>query len=179
MDQSEFGAATFEELYHRHAPNILVSLRRHISSPEDAEDLLMEIFLAAFQRRETVCTMSDKMQLAWLRRVAHNKLVDFYRRTARKPMLPIDEHTNVLYNHEQEPEFVVIRQENYAWLQAHLHNLSAAQQEVVRLRFGRGLRCVEIAKLLNKREGAIRMLLARSLNMLRSFYDYEREEIES
>lgn len=179
MDQSEFGTSAFGELYRRHAPNILVSLRRHISSPEDAEDLLMEIFLAAFQRQTSVCTMSDEMQLAWLRRVAHNKLVDFYRRTARKPILPIDEHAHVLSNHEQEPEFVVIRQENYTWVQAHVKNLSSAQQEVMYLRFGRGLRCVEIAKLLNKREGAIRMLLARSLNTLRSFYKSQREEIGS
>lgn len=179
MDQSEFGGSAFETLYRRYAPNILVSLRRHVSSPEDAEDLLMEIFLAAFQRQDLLCRVDDTAQLAWLRRVAHNKLVDFYRRTARRPVVPLEEYTDQLYDDEQEPESVLIHQENVVWLQTHLQSLSEAQQEVLHLRFGGGLRCVEIAKLLNKREGAVRMLLARSLNALRSRYTRQKEGIES
>jgi RNA polymerase sigma-70 factor (ECF subfamily) len=178
MDQTECALSAFEAFYRRHAPGILASVRQHISSPEDAEDLLMEIFLAALQRQELICNMGGEMQLAWLRRVAHNKLVDFYRRTVRRLAVPIDEHMNVLHNQEQEPEFVVLRQEQYAWLHTHLNNLSEAQKEVLHLRFIGGLRCVEIAALLHKREGAIRMLLARALNSLRSHYEYQGKEIE-
>jgi len=39
-----------------------------------------------------------------------------------------------------------------------------------------GLRCVEIAQLQNKREGAVRMLLARALNSLRSLYEQQQKE---
>jgi len=38
------------------------------------------------------------------------------------------------------------------------------------LRFANGLRCTEIARRLNKSDGAIRMLLARALNILRDIY---------
>jgi RNA polymerase sigma-70 factor, ECF subfamily len=52
-----------------------------------------------------------------------------------------------------------------------LQRLSAVQQEVLQLRFIGGLRCTEIAVLLNKREGAIRSILSRALNGLRKYYE--------
>ncbi len=42
-------------LYQRYAPGILTYIRRHISSPEDAEDLLVEVFLAALERNNLLC----------------------------------------------------------------------------------------------------------------------------
>src|SRR5712671_1872271 len=53
-------------LYQRYAPAILTYIRRHISSPEDAEDLLVEVFLAALERNNLLC-LNEGEQLAWLR----------------------------------------------------------------------------------------------------------------
>jgi DNA-directed RNA polymerase specialized sigma24 family protein len=41
---------------------------------------------------------------------------------------------------------------------------------VLQLRFGSGLRCTEIALVLNKSEGAVRMLLYRTIQTLRDVY---------
>jgi DNA-directed RNA polymerase specialized sigma24 family protein len=38
------------------------------------------------------------------------------------------------------------------------------QQQILRMRFGHGLRCTEIARKLDKSESAVRMTLARTLN---------------
>lgn len=178
VSQPEPDKSTFELLYRRHMPAMLAYVRRQIFSPEDAEDLLVEIFLAALEHREMLERLGDQEQLAWLRRVGHNKLVDFYRRGKRRPITSLDEHDEMLLYEDEElmPEQITLRAEEYAWIRTHLELLSSQQQEVVRLHFAGGLRCVEIAQLLNKREGAVRMLLARALNNLRSFYAQQQKE---
>jgi DNA-directed RNA polymerase specialized sigma24 family protein len=45
------------------------------------------------------------------------------------------------------------------------------QQQVVKLRFFGGLRCAEIAAVLGKREGTVRVLLSRALNLLRALHE--------
>jgi RNA polymerase sigma-70 factor (ECF subfamily) len=69
-----------------------------------------------------------------------------------------------------EPEQVLLRQEALAELTSAIAQLPAGQQEVLRLRFGHGLSCGEMATMLMKRESAVRMLLSRTLRALRSVY---------
>src|SRR5258708_25718581 len=59
-------------LYQLHAPGILTFIRRHIPSREDAEDALLEVFLAALES-EKLDALNEGEQLAWLRRGAENK----------------------------------------------------------------------------------------------------------
>ncbi|MBO0795771.1 MAG: sigma-70 family RNA polymerase sigma factor, partial [Ktedonobacteraceae bacterium] len=65
---------------------------------------------------------------------------------------------------------MALRNEDYAVLRAHLSHLSELQQEIVRLRFGHGLRLKEIAQQLNKSDNVIRVTLSRALNLLRTRY---------
>jgi len=69
-------------LYQRYAPELLLYIRRHVPSQEDAEDVLLEVFIAALENPR-LSDMRQQEQLAWLRRVAHNKFVDFLRRSVR------------------------------------------------------------------------------------------------
>lgn len=163
--------AALAELYRRHVYTLLSFIQRHVSTREDAEDVLLEVFMAAFERN-ALAGLSEGEQLAWLRRVAHNKCVDLYRRTSRRQALPLDSLMETLYEDEEHaPEEVALRAEKYALLRANLERLPAQQQEVLRLRFANDLRCAEIARRLNKRENAVRMLLSRALNMLRGIYE--------
>lgn len=156
------------DLYRRHAASILAYVRGS-ALHEDAEDVLLEVFMAAMQS-DVLLSLGEKEQLAWLRRVAHNKCVDFYRR--HRPAVPLEEAAELLFDDDaQAPEHIALRHEEYDRLRAHLAGLPRQQQEVLRLRFGDGLRCTEIARRLHKSDGAVRMLLSRSLNFLRSIYE--------
>jgi DNA-directed RNA polymerase specialized sigma24 family protein len=64
--------------------------------PEDAEDGLLDGFLAALER-ESLRALSKQEQRHWLWRVARNKMVDYYRRTARRPQVPLEEVTETLF----------------------------------------------------------------------------------
>jgi RNA polymerase sigma factor (sigma-70 family) len=69
-----------------------------------------------------------------------------------------------------EPEQMALQHESERRLHAEISQLPSAQQEVLRLHFGEGLRCVDIARKLGKGESAVRMALSRALNMLRTRY---------
>jgi RNA polymerase sigma factor (sigma-70 family) len=157
-------------LYDRNAHIILNYISRYISSREDVDDMVLDVFLAALEKQVWI-TWSDGEQLAWLRRIAYNKAVDYYRRTNRHPSVALEHIASTLYDDDEfMPESVALRNEDYALLHAHLSNLSELQQDIVRLRFGEGLPVKEIASRLNKSDGVIRVTLSRTLNLLRRVY---------
>ena len=161
------------ELYHRYGATIFAYICRHTISREDAEDLTLEVFTAALERNN-LSELPDGERLPWLRRVAHNKFIDSYRRLNRRPVASLEE-VEMRHDALPSPEQSVLQQEEYWWLHKALVDLTLAQQQVLRLRYGNGLRFDEIAVMLNKREGAVRKLLSRALIALRAAYDQEKE----
>lgn len=158
-------------LYRCHASGILAYLQRHVPTQEDAEDLLLEVFLAALEYESRLASLSEDEHRAWLVTVARNKMIDYHRRASRRRFFSLEKVKSSLGDEEKTPEEVVIDNEEYDRLRSYLQQLSVAQQEVLQLRFTAGLRCAEIASTLQKREGTIRSMLSRTLNTLRSFYE--------
>jgi len=82
MQRSKDGVSSglqVARLYELHATAIFAYLRRQAATREDAEDILVEVFVAAVES-STFNELGEKEQLVWLWRVAHNKAVDAYRR---------------------------------------------------------------------------------------------------
>src|SRR5438270_8860218 len=166
-------------LYRKYAPGILTYVRNHITSQEDAEDLVVEVFLAAIESA-AFASLSEKAKQTWLWRVTRNKVIDAYRRSKVHQSVNLDHAVEYLFEDEQfNPENAALRQEVYMDLYAHLQSLPAHQQEILRLRFGQDLSCGEIATALRKQENAVRVTLSRSLNLLRKIYRRRREEESS
>ena len=161
-----------ERLYQQYAPAIFAYLRLHTSSREDAEDVLVEVFLAALENRYFPL-LPQSAQRAWLWRVARNKTIDgFRKRRSQTYHVPLDDLAEALYLDEHfTPEQTMLRQEEYAQLRIAISKLPEAQQQVLWLRFVSGLRCTDIARVLGRREGTVRSLLSRALNLLRNVYE--------
>lgn len=176
-DRAAWPASLDFALYERYAPTILAYLCQHVTNPQDAEDLLVEVFLAAL-KRPGFAHLAAEHQLAWLRRVAHNKIIDRLRKTTRLTLTSLDEALEQ-ESSELTPEEYSVRQESYAYLHRCLARLAPEQQELLRLRYGEGLRLVEIATRLHKPDGTVRKQLLRTLNRLRELYAqsaYERRK---
>jgi RNA polymerase sigma-70 factor (ECF subfamily) len=131
----EPGIAT---LYQQYAPAIFAYLLQHMRSEEDAEDILVEVFLAALEN-EQFPLLAEKAQLAWLWRVARNKMIDVYRRSVRRQSVTL-EHIAESINDDDGID-------------------------------------PEIAAHMGKREGAVKVMLSRALNLLKNIYKTERRGI--
>lgn len=163
-------------LYERYALTILAYVRRHVASDQDAEDILLEVFLAALES-DTFLHLQEPLHLAWLRRVAYHKYIDFHRHASRRAVVPLKEEMEFCCDDDHHaPEQVALRHEEHALLRERLALLPEPQQRVVLLRFGADMRCVDIARQLNQREGTVRAWLSRSLNSLRAIYAKQEED---
>jgi RNA polymerase sigma-70 factor (ECF subfamily) len=99
---------------------------------------------------------------AWLYRVAANQVS----RQRRQPhMLELhDEH----FASSDDPLEVMLGRGRDAEIRAVVAELPRDQREVVLLRFGGGLRNREIAEIMGRSEGAIKLLTFRALTTLRN-----------
>lgn len=78
-------------LYQSYAPHTLAYLRRHVRTQEDAEDLLLDVFLAALKHESLLAELSEEEHRAWLFTVARNKVFDYHRRARRQRVSPLEE----------------------------------------------------------------------------------------
>src|SRR6266567_8367940 len=171
QDKHELEYSSNSTLYERHAAVILAYVRSRTASWQDAEDLTLEVFLAALEH-DNLSWLGDKQQFVWLRRVAHNKLIDSYRRPGLPPAVSVEQAVeSVCRDEAPTPEQLVLRREELEYLYKAVGKLSLQQQQVLQLRFGEGLRFAEIAVLLNKGEANVRKICSRSLALLRRIYE--------
>ena len=165
-------------LYRKHAPGLLTYVRMHITSVEDAEDLVVEVFMAAIENAK-FAALAEKEKQLWLWRVTRNKVIDTYRRAKTRQNVTLEHVADDLFEDEMAgPEYAALRQEDYMDLYAHLQRLPSLQQQILRMRFGQDLSCSEIATRLGKQENVVRVTLSRTLNLLRKIYRRGREEQE-
>jgi RNA polymerase sigma factor (sigma-70 family) len=158
------------DLYERYWFVVLRAIHRYISSHEDAEDMLLDVFLAALES-DIFFHLMEQQQVAWLRRTAYNKAMDYYRQRTRQPVLALQENDETVFaDDERSPEKTFLKREEQIRLQSQIALLPELQQEILRLRFTDGLRCKEIAARVQKNESTVRSLLSRTLNSLRDLY---------
>src|SRR5579859_2788780 len=147
QDECQQVSGSMSGLYQRYAAAIFAYTRLHTPSWEDAEDLTIEVFLTALEH-DQLSWLSEGQRFAWLRRVAHNKLVDRYRRAPRCAIVPLEQLIESVYRDEAPtPEQFVLRREELSRLYAMVGKLPIIQQQILQLRFGEGLAFAEIAVL--------------------------------
>lgn len=120
--QPEQDLAAQERLYLLHAP-VVLAYSLHISSEDEAEDVLLEVFLAAIQSKEVLARV-ESSQRGWLLTVARYKVVDYYRRKGRRQEMALEDVLDHLYEDEAfSPEQVALQREAYE--QVHLRKTPA------------------------------------------------------
>jgi RNA polymerase sigma-70 factor (ECF subfamily) len=158
-----YDEAALGELYDRYAPRIYAYIYRRVSDAHLAEDLTGEVFVRVIQAIRSEKFWKTSFQ-GWLYRIAHNLVVDHYRRQPESPELMLDER---LLAAEDDPADAVAQRLSRRQLVAAMHRLTPDQQQVVVLRFAEGLTAREVAEIMNKSVGAVEALQHRALATLR------------
>jgi len=152
----------FGQLYVRHHATISRYVATRIHNATESEDITDAIFESAWR---AVGRYKDQGVpfLAWLYRLAHNRVVDHYR--AHRPTLSlIPEVHETLVDLTDNP---LDHHLNSADLLKALDLLTDEQRQVVLMRFVCGLNGREVAHAMDKREDAVRALQSRALATLR------------
>jgi RNA polymerase sigma-70 factor (ECF subfamily) len=133
-----------------------------VGDVQSVEDLTSEVF-TRFLRSLNGKNAPRKTIRGWLFGTASRVVKEYYRREGRATMTPLnDTITN------GAPDLASKAQINMdkAWLRQALADLTNDQQHVLALRFGYGLAIKEVAELMSKSEGSIKMLQARAIAAL-------------
>ena len=81
--------ATIASLYDEYYDKIARYAYAHIGNRSEAEDIAGEVFLKALDSLESYEERGIPIQ-GWLFRIAHNLVVDYLRRSAKRKTVPID-----------------------------------------------------------------------------------------
>jgi RNA polymerase sigma-70 factor (ECF subfamily) len=101
---------------------------------------------------------------SWLYRIAHNQVVDYFRKKSRRATVPLDES---IAAGEGDPGQVAERKLEIEELALATKKLTAAQQEVISLRFAGELSVAEVARVMGRSVGAVKALQHSAIVSLR------------
>lgn len=132
---------------------------------DDAEDLVENVFLKAWENIKQY-KPKQKSFSAWLFRIAHNLVIDHYRATKDKDMEVLDE---MMPDHKREHNPIRVVEDKFdnAALKIALSKLKKQYQDVIIYKFINEFSNLEIAELVGKSEGSLRILQFRALKALK------------
>ncbi len=153
--------AAFSEIYGLCFKKIYRFIFYRVSHKETAEDLAEEVFLKAFTKLSSV-TEPGAFE-GWLYQIARNLVIDYYRQ--KKTTVALEEIENTLEYETNLVDVMNLDNQQKVMLKA-IKDLTPEQQIVIKLKFLEGLENGEIAELLHKKEGAIRVIQHRAITKL-------------
>lgn len=163
--------AAFRALYQRYLPRVYAYVAYRVGRRTDAEDLTADIFMKVLERLPQFEDRGEGAFAAWLFRIAHNQLAQFYRQ--RAPIeVSLDELPD-LRSDSLTPEALIQQQERFTRLYQRIRVLSPRRQEIITLRFFGELRNSEIAEVLGIDERTVASHLCRAIEDLQRQYDPE------
>ena len=138
---------------------------RLLGEQEVAEDIVAETFYR-FLRSIGAGGGPENHLKAYLYRVAHNLIVDRFRRNA--PLeLSLEHHTKDMHSRIENPEKQVESYHEQIEMRRNLWKLTSDQRQVIFLKYFEGMSNQEVAEVLGKPVGAVKSLQHRGLNALR------------
>ena len=158
MDKSVMTEQEFEQMVERMRPRLMQMGREFFGSDTEAEEVVQETWLRAWNVREKVM-LTD----AYILRIARNCCVSMWRGQRAQVELA-DEDCAVT---EVTPQEEVEERENSEWLQSRLQRLPKAEREVWNLFYDEGLTLEEIAEERGTSVATIRKTISNVRNRLR------------
>lgn len=156
----------FSKIYDQYIDSIYRFIFIKVDSSQTAEDICSETFARGwriFSRKKG----RIKNFRAFLYKVAHNLVVDFYRKKNKINVVSVDDSKEL-----SDPALTVdhksLVNSDIEDIRKALSTLNDTYQNVIIWRYLDEMSISEIATLLHRREGTVRVLLSRALKALKS-----------
>ncbi len=156
--------AALSALYDQYVGKIYAYIYHRTGQVELAEDLTGQVFMRMLEAVRSGRPWRTSFS-GWLYRIAHNLVIDHYRRRGRASFIELEDANPV--STDVEPFNAIQARLDSERLQAALNRLTEEQAEVITLRFLQGLSIAEVAQIMDKTEGAIKALQYRAVLALR------------
>jgi len=157
--------AAFAVLYRRYLEAIYSYAFFQLGDHHDAEDVTERIFMAALDAIDGFREQGASFR-AWLFRIARNTVANHHRSRFRRRTTSLDAVARHPPASDADPAAMTVRADELRRVRQALGSLPDDRRQVVLLRFAEGLTTAEVAAVLERSEGAVRVLLHRALRDL-------------
>ncbi|MBI2621345.1 MAG: sigma-70 family RNA polymerase sigma factor [Candidatus Levybacteria bacterium] len=158
------------EFYKSNSPKILNYLAHRLPSKEDAEDLTNDVFLEAIDSLQLLQRNSNLT--AWLFKIAHNKMVDYYRKRKIKSILLSQiPYLEIIDKEVHQPEFQFEKNRIRVKIEKTLYALSEKYRKILRLHYEDNIPIKQIALEFNLSFKATESLLFRARRQFQILYE--------
>ncbi|TRZ51621.1 sigma-70 family RNA polymerase sigma factor [bacterium] len=164
----QFDHPALAQIYDTYSPGLYRYAMRLLGDQNLAEDCVAETFSRFLQALQTKRGPDSYLQ-AYLYRMAHNWIVDHYRREPMQPVELTEEHRDENADPEKDAG-QHLRQER---LRMAIKKITPEQQQVIALKYLEGWKNEEIARSLKKPVGAVKSLQHRALANLQRILNRE------
>jgi RNA polymerase sigma-70 factor, ECF subfamily len=171
---AKMDAEAFGDLYQRYVNRIYNYHYRHTSNRADAEDLTSRTFYRALRSLHSYRETGAPFQ-AWLFRIAHNLVVNWYRDHSSHPTVSMDGDDYLSLRAQmipadaaEGPEALLAAADMRVVLLRAVSRLPEERKTLIILKFVEEMTNVEIGEVLGRTEGAIKALYHRTLITLRT-----------
>lgn len=159
----------FGLLYERYVGRIYNYIYYRTGNHQDAEDLTARTFHRALKHLSRYVDRGAPFS-AYLYRIAHNAVANWYRDRSRRQIISLDELVMGTLKREGPASLAEEREEQALLLRA-VRQLPPERQQLLILKFVEHMRNAEIAQVMGRTEGAIKSLYHRTLVALREELD--------
>ncbi len=139
-----------ENLINRHKKKVFTYISIYVRDQSLAEDIFQETFLKVIHSLKTGKYTDNGKFLSWVMRIAHNLIIDHFRREKQMRMLSNDDYEVDILNEKKftddNIEDNLVKEQIVNDIRSLLEKLPDDQREVVMLRHYAGLSFKEIAE---------------------------------
>ena len=157
--------SAFGEVVRQYSEQLYWQIRRIVLTHEDANDVLQNTFLKAWNGLDGF--HGESKVITWLSRIAINESLDFLRRN-KNPLVSTDDDMSVANTLLADDYFD--GSETEALLQQAIATLPDVQRTVFQLRYFEEMKYSEISQLLDTSEGALKASYHLAVKKISAFF---------
>jgi RNA polymerase sigma-70 factor (ECF subfamily) len=166
-----FDLKALAQIYDLYSPELYRYAVRFLGDPCVAEDCVSETFSRFLKALHAKHGPKDHLK-AYLYRIAHNWIADYYRRAP-----DVAELKETWPDSEHAPEQAVSLRIRQAQVRKAMQKLTPDQQQVIALKYLEGWKNEEIARAIKKPVGAVKSLQHRALARLKKYLESKEKAL--
>lgn len=159
----------FEDIFDRYSKDIFRYIYFRVSSYEAAEDLTSEVFIKFWKKFLVAADIQNARALLYT--IAHGVVVDEYRKKAHMATVSVEAVDPAFFAREDGTEESIDAKAEIDRLYTTIVTLKTEYKDILLLYYIEEVEVPDIARILNKKEGTIRVLIHRALEALKKAYE--------
>ena len=165
-------AAAFAVLYEGYYDRIFRYVSFKTGNSLEAEDITAEVFVKMLESIDSFKWQGYQFS-SWLFRIAHNLVVDHFRKRGRRHIVALDDAPAAATEYNPDLDRKLDVDMSMAPVREAMKDLTDLQREVISLRFAAGLSVAETARAVGKKDNAVKALQHAGIKKLRGILSAE------